>query len=165
MTRTQKQIAAIVAIALFVGFFLWGRSAEAAEARLGIGFGITANKGATYQEMMVTTDDLRWYGAATRMGGDDRHDYQTWRITTGYRVNWREGHKIEPFMRLGVAYFTEQPTDYISDNWAFDMAVGIRLWDIVEVEFDQHNSTGGRSSQNEGLDAPMVSVVLPFGRL
>ena len=160
---TTKQAYAIGLIALFIGFFLWGRVAEAAEARLGVGWAYQNTAGATYQELMVTSSDLRWYGAATRIGGDDRHNYEYWRVTAGYRVNWRSATNFNPYMRLGVAYFDEEPTDYISDQFAFDMAAGLRLYNLVELEIE-HNSTAGRSSQNEGLDAVTLSVVLPFGR-
>lgn len=164
MNRTVKQSLTILAIIIFVGVFLWGRSADAAEARIGLGFGYASNIGATYQELMLISDDLRWYSAVTRIGGDNRHDYQYWRFTAGYRVNWRRETNFSPYMRLGAAYFSEEPTGYISDRLAFDMAIGMRLWNIVELELDQHNSTAGRSNRNQGLDAVMLSVVLPFGK-
>lgn len=159
-----KEAVSVLMIVIFIAFFAWGRSADAAEARLGLGFGFSGIEGARYQEIMLTSDDLRWYGAATRIGNDDRHNYQYWRFTAGYRVNWRRDTQFSPFMRLGAAYFDEVPFDYISDHLAFDMAIGVRLWDIVELEFDQHNSTAGRSDQNEGLNAILLAFVLPFGK-
>ena len=161
--RPKKALVVLV-IALFVAVFLWGRTADAAEARLGIGFGYASNEGATYQELMLTSDDLRWYGAVTRIGGDTRNNYHYTRFTAGYRVNWRRETNFSPFMRLGAAYFDKEPTDYISDDLAFDMAIGVRLYDIVELEIDQHNSTGGRSDQNEGLDGFMLGLTFPFGK-
>lgn len=161
-TLSLKKWLAIAAIATFLGFFLWGRAAEAAEARLGLGFGYASNLGATYQELMVTSAKRNWYGAVTRIGGDNRNNYHYTRFTVGYRVNWRRETNFSPFLRLGAAYFDKQPTDYISDDLAYDMAIGVRLWQIVDIEFDQHNSTSGRSDQNEGLDAFLLGVSLPF---
>jgi len=154
---------AILAIVIFFGFFLWGMKADAAEVRLGVGFGYASQAGARYEEIMLTSGDRHWYGAVTRIGGDDRHNYQYWRFTGGYRVNWRRGLKVSPYLRLGAAYFDDIPEDYISEHLAFDLAIGLRLWDVLEIELDQHNSTAGRSANNEGLDAATVSVVLPFG--
>ena len=164
LNLSRGKVLAILAIVIFVGLFLWGMKADAAEARLGLGFGYSNSEGSRYQEMMLTSSDRRWYGAVTRIGGDDRHNYQYWRFTAGYRVNWRRDKRFSPYMRLGVAYFDDVPFDYISEHLAFDMAIGVRLWDIVELEFDQHNSTAGRSDQNEGLNAILLGVVLPFGR-
>lgn len=161
--RKLKQYVLIGLILVFVGFFLWGRSAEAAEARIGVGFGYASNAGATYQELMVTSTNRNWYGAVARIGGDDRNNYHYTRFTVGYRVNWRDETRVSPYLRLGAAYFDNEPTDYVSDPLAFDMAIGVRLWNIVEIEFDQHNSTAGRSDQNEGLDAWLLGVTLPFG--
>lgn len=146
-------------IAAFFGFFVWGVTADAAEASIGLGY--SPKHETRYQQVMVTTDSRNWYFSATRIGGDVRHDYQYGRLGVGYRVNWRRDARLSPYMRLGGVYFTEEPTDYISDQWAFDMVVGTRLWQIVELEW-QHNSTAGRSTQNEGLDAVSLSVVLPF---
>jgi hypothetical protein len=160
--KKVKQLALIGVIITFVGFFLWGVKADAAELRLGFATGYQANAGAAYQELMVTSSDRHWYAAVTRIGGDDEHNYKYNRWTAGYRVNWRRDKRISPFMRLGVAYFTEPPTDYISDEYAFDLAIGFRFFNVVELELDQHNSTGGRSDENEGLDAVMLSMVLPF---
>lgn len=160
----KGKLGTYILITLFVILFVWGRTADATEIRLGVGLGITHQKGSRYHEAMLISTDKHWYAAATRIGGDHRHNYQYWRITAGYRVNWRQDKTISPFMRFGTAYFTEQPTDYISDSWAFDMAIGIRVWDVLEIEFDQHNSTGGRTNQNEGLDAVLIGITMPFGR-
>jgi hypothetical protein len=159
MKRATKQKIAILAIITFIGFFLWGRAADAAEVGVGLGF---SKNGATHQQVTLTSTDLRWYGSVTRIGGDRRHNYIYGRVAAGYRVNWRRDTRFSPYMKLGGVYFTKEPTDYISDSWAYDMNIGVRVWDIVELEY-QHNSTAGRSSQNEGLDTVMVSVVLPFG--
>jgi len=157
--KKLKQYTLIGLIVVFVGFFLWGRTADAGEASIGLGF---AGNGATYQQVMVMDNERKWYASATRIGGDRRHNYVYGRLAVGYRVNWRRVSRFSPYMRLGGVYFTDEPTDYISDDFAFDMAIGTRLWQIVDVEY-QHNSTAGRSNQNEGLDAVTLSVVFPFG--
>jgi hypothetical protein len=162
MRRPKQWILGYLIVA-FVAMFLWGRPAESAEARLGLGFGYASNEGAVYQEMMVTSTSRQWYAGVTRIGGDDRHDYQYWRLSAGYRLNWRGGAKLSPYVRVGAAYFDEAPTDYISDKLAFDLAVGIRICDLFELELDQHNSTAGRSDNNEGLDAVSLSLIFPFG--
>ena len=157
-TPTMKQSIAIGAIIMFIGLFVWGRVADAAEAGIGLGF---SKNGATHQQVTLTTTDLRWYGSVTRIGGDRRHNYVYGRLGAGYRVNWRRETRFSPYLKLGAVYFTKEPTDYISDQWAFDMNVGMRMWNVVELEY-QHNSTAGRSSQNEGLDTLFLNVVLPF---
>lgn len=159
--RTKKTVVVNI-LAFLLSFCLFSSLAEAADVRLGVGFGYSNNTGARYQELMLLTDDRRWYGAVTRIGNDDRHNYQYSRFTAGYRVNWRLSTKVSSFLRLGAAYFSEEPTDYISDKLAFDIAIGVRLWNVLEIEFDQHNSTAGRSTQNEGLDAVLVGIVFPF---
>ena len=47
-------------------------------------------------------------------------------------------------------------------RYAYDLAFGLRFWQILELEFDQHNSTAGRSNDNTGLDAIYLGFVLPF---
>ena len=160
--QNKSKALVVLAIFIFIGFFAWGRSADAAELRLGVGAGYTKNMGARSQEIMLTWDDRHWYAAVTRIGGDTLHNYQFTRVTAGYRVNWRRGKRFSPFMRLGGAYFDDEPWDYISDQWAFDMAFGVRLWDVLELEIDQHNSTAGRSDQNSGMDTIMLGMVFPF---
>lgn len=153
---------AVLAIAIFVGFYLWGLKADAAELGLGLAKGYASNKGATYQEFMLRDDQRHWYGSLARIGGDDRNDYHYWRVCGGYQVNWRRGTSFSPYARLGACGFDEAPTDYISDQLAYELAFGVRLWDIVEIDIDQHNSTAGRSNQNEGLDAVMLRILWRF---
>lgn len=164
MVKPNKQeVFLLLVIVAFLGFFMWGLRADASEVRVGVGAGYTSNVGSRSQELMFTSTDLHWYGAVTRVGGDNLHNYKFTRVTAGYRVNWRRDKKVSPFMRFGMAYFDKEPYDYISDQWAFDMAIGIRFWGILELEFDQHNSTAGRTDQNSGLDTVMLGIVLPFG--
>lgn len=42
MKISRKKALAILAVAIFVGFFVWGRTADAAEARLGLGIGYSS---------------------------------------------------------------------------------------------------------------------------
>lgn len=149
---------------IVIGLFLCSGVANSAEARLGIGLGYNANVGARYQEVMLTSSDRHWYFALTNIGNDERYNYQYLRYTAGYRFNWGKETKFSPYLRLGVAYFDEEPFDYISDKTAFDVAIGFRLWNVIELEIMEHNSSAGRTEQNEGLDAISISVVMPFGK-
>ena len=160
----KKRLLGIAVVVLFAGLFLWGSYAEASEGRLGLGFGYTANVGSRTMEFMLTSDDLRWYGSVSKIGGDYRHNYQFTRWCGGYRVNWRREKSIMPFMRLGACYFDEPPFDYISSDYAYDLSVGVRLWGVAELELLQHNSTAGRSDQNEGVDGILLGIVFPFGK-
>lgn len=151
-------------IAIFVVLFAWGvarQTADAAEIRLGLGRGASNDNAWIMQELMLTTDS-HWYFGAAWLGGDDVLP-DTMRFTAGYRVSWRDGLRVAPYMRGGMAYFRDEPTDIISDNWAYDMAVGLRLYRVVDLEY-QHNSTAGRSLQNSGSDIPALAVVVPFGK-
>lgn len=154
---------AVGAILTFIAFFMWGMKADAAELRLGIGMGINHHEGARYQEFMLTDNNRHWYLSATRVGNDDRHNYQYWRGCGGYRVNWRKETNFSPYMRLGACYFNEIPVDYVSDYLTYDLAIGFRILEIADLELIQHNSTGGRSIHNEGLDAIVLGLVFPFG--
>lgn len=159
-----KKALAVVAIVVFLGFFLWGVKADAAEVGLGLGFGYASNEGATYQEMMVRDSQRNWYFSAARIGGDTRNDYHYWRFCGGYQVNWRKNSNFAPYARLGACGFDQEPTDYVSDTVAYELAFGFRLYDLIEIDIDTHNSTAGRSNQNEGIDGAMLRVVLPFGK-
>ena len=162
--QNPKKAAVVLIIALFVAVFIWGRSAEAGEPEfgLGLGFGYASNEGATYQELFLRDASRNWYGSVNRIGGDTLNNYEYWRFCGGWQVNWRKNSNISPYSRLGACWFDEAPTDYISDNLAYELALGVRLWNIVEIDIDTHNSTAGRSEQNEGLDAVMIRMVFPF---
>lgn len=151
-----------VIVAIFVAVFLWGRSADAAELRLGLAAGTFNTQGAVTQDLMLTSTDLHWYANISRWGGDARGLDEVTRFSGGYRVNWRRDKFVSPFLRLGVAYFDQEPMPYVSDNWTFDMGAGLRFNNILELEA-QHNSTAGRSRWNTGLDNITLAVVLPFG--
>jgi hypothetical protein len=151
----------MVLVAIFVALFLWGVKADAAELRIGLGYSIFNTDGTVTQDLMLTSTDRRWYAQATRIGRSTTFDPLT-RFSFGYRVNWRRNTNFSPYLRLGMAHFSAEPIGYISDLTAFDMGVGARLWDLVEVEV-QHNSTAGRTDQNEGINIVCLCVVLPFG--
>ena len=106
-------------ITIFVVLFSWGvsrQTADAAEVRLGLGRGASNGNEWIMQELMLTTDS-HWYFGIARLGGDDVLP-DTVRLTTGYRVSWRDDMRVAPYLRGGVAYFKDEPTDIISDNWA-----------------------------------------------
>lgn len=149
------------AIAIFCVLFAWGivrQQAEAADLRLGLGFGVSNDNGWIGQELMFT--HKHWYGAAMRLGGDDILA-DTTRLTVGYRVEWRDERRLSPYLRFGAAYFLDQPTDIISDQWAYDMAMGVQLFGVADLEY-QHNSTAGRSLQNSGNDMLIASLKVRF---
>lgn len=146
----------VLAVLIFIVLFAWGLAK--AEVRLGVGKGVTHDNEWTAQDVLLTNKD--WYFQFTRLGGDELLP-DTWRYSIGYRVEWREGSQVEPFLRLGVAYFDDVPYPVISEKYTFDMAVGVRAWRVVEFEW-QHNSTAGRSDRNWGNDIFLLSVVLPL---
>lgn len=147
-------------VVVFAMLFIWGlgKVANAGEVSLGVGGGATNGNDWIGQFVMISDRD--WYASAMRVGGDDVQP-DTWRYAIGYRVDWREDKKIAPFLRLGAAYWADEPTPLISDQWSYDMSAGVRLWRVVDVEW-QHNSTAGRTDFNKGNDMPFVNVVLPF---
>lgn len=153
------------AVMVFTVLFTWGmivNRAEAAEVRLGIGFGATNDNGWVAQEIMLMGE--HWYGSVMFLNGDDVQP-ATKRWAAGYRVNWRRDMRVSPYMRLGAAYWEDIPIPLISEHVSFDMAVGIRFWQVAELEW-QHNSTGGRKDflggHNSGNDIPFLGVAFAF---
>ena len=148
-------------ILIFVVLFAWGiymQTADAAEARLGLSKGVTHHSDWTGMEGMFVYRN--WYLNAARLGNDDVLP-DTVRLALGYRVMWRDEMRLSPYLRLGGAYFMDEPTDIISDRWAYDMTVGLRIFSVVDLEW-QHNSTAGRSLQNSGNDMLLLGMVVPF---
>lgn len=150
-------------IVAFIILAAWGtwEQVYGAELRVGLGGGVTNDNEWIGQELMVNSDRRHWYASVIRVGGDDALP-DTWRFAAGYRVNWRRDKNVWPYLRLGAGYFLDEPGHLISDKLAFDMAVGIRFWKILELEW-QHNSTAGRSDHNDGNDILMLGLVVPFG--
>jgi len=154
-----------VAVVIFIVVFLWGyfNEVEAAEyeGRLGLGTQATdrEDRGKAITQDFMFTIDRDWYMEATRFGNGTVIP-ETWRFSAGRRVDWREETYFAPFVRLGAAYWLE-PSVLVSENWTFDMAVGFRAWNIVEIEY-QHNSTAGRSGKNTGVDIVGLYVVFDF---
>lgn len=158
--RWAKSAAAL--IALFLILFLWGRSSEAAEVGIGLGAGVNHSSGAVGQELSVTSDDLRWFASYTRLGGrpgDTVLAYNN-RWVGAYRVFWRRDHDLMPYMALGAAYF-EEPTVLVTERLTYDLRVGLRWNNIVELEY-AHNSTAGRSQRNAGIDFITLRAVFRF---
>ena len=142
-------------IAIFCALFAWGVTAQA-EGRLGLSTGVSNDNRWIGQELMLAHKN--WYGSAARLGGDKLLP-DTVRLAVGYRVRWRNERRFSPYLRLGGAYFMDEPTDIISDRWAYDMSIGFRLFNVIDTEY-QHNSTAGRSLQNSGNDMILVGVVI-----
>ena len=154
-------IAKWIAIAIFIVLFSWGvvrQQADAAELRLGLAFAVTNDNDWIGQELMFVHKN--WYGSVIRLGNDNVLP-DTVRLAAGYKVGWRDGRRISPFLRLGGAYFKDEPTDIISDRWAYDMALGLRLYSVLDLEYS-HNSTAGRSIQNSGNDMLLVGLTVGF---
>lgn len=147
-------------IVAFVVLAIWGgcQMAEAQEAGIGIGFGATNGNNWTGQQIFVSNGT--WYGSFMRVDGDDTLP-QTNRYSIGYRISWRQQTRFTPYLKIGAAYFEHDITPLISDRWAYDMAVGARLWRVADIEW-QHNSTAGRSDFNDGVDMPFLFLTFQF---
>lgn len=150
-------------VVAFIVIFALGMCSERARAegvdlRVGLGFGATNDNEWIVQEIMLTDRD--WYASVLRTG-DDRVLPDTWRFAVGYRVDWREDKRLAPYARFGFAYWLDQPRPVVSENLTYDMAVGLRFWQIMDLEW-AHNSTAGRSEFNDGNDNVVLSFVLPF---
>lgn len=156
-----------IAVLIFVVVFLWGRCAEAGEVGVGLGFGLptTRSEGLVTQEIMLKTDDYRWYMSYARVGAN-KNDYlhlrQNDRWTAGYQLVFRRGKDVEPYMMLGVAYYEEPPLNLISERLTYDMRIGVRLYDVVEIDIDGHSSTASRADINTGLDVISLRAVFQF---
>lgn len=156
-----------VAVLLFVLVFMWGRNAEAAEVGIGLGWGVlgTRSEGVVTQELMLKTNDYRWYVSYARIGANQNDRLQMRqndRFTAGYQLVFRRGMKVEPYMMLGMAYFEDPPMNLISERLTYDMRLGVRIKDIVELELDGHNSTASRSDYNSGMDVMSLRAVFRF---
>jgi hypothetical protein len=123
-----------------------------------LGFGVTNDSNWIGQELMLTHN--HWYGSVMRVGGDNVLP-DTARLAAGYKVEWRDGRRVSPYLRLGGSYFLDEPTDIISDRWAYDMAMGLRMFGVLDLEY-QHNSTAGRSIQNSGNDMLLIGITVGF---
>lgn len=155
----MKKTAKWIVIGIFIALMAWGiyrQQADAAELRLGLGRGVSNGNEWVGQELAIA--HRHWYGSVSRLGGDDLLP-DTVRLAAGYRADWRTEQRLAPYLRLGGAYFTEEPTDLISDRWAYDMALGLRIFGVLDLEY-QHNSTAGRSLQNSGNDMLLLGLVV-----
>lgn len=166
MKRKWYQKWTVWAVIAFVIVFTWGyvqqNEADGAELQIGLGHGATNNN--DWIAMNVAVYHNQWYLSGARYGGEDEAFLpDTSRYALGYRVDWRDEKTIEPFMRFGVAYWTDEPSNLISDRWSYDMSVGVRLWSVLELEW-QHNSTAGRSDFNKGNDVVVLGWVFSVSR-
>jgi len=161
----KGKILTTLAIIAFVVAFLWGRNAQSAEVGLGLGFGTFNAADATIQELSVITDDLHWFASYSRVGGVDSdrlQDKYNDRYVIAYRVFWRDDKDFRPYLSLGVAYFDKAPERLISEHLAYDLRLGVRWKDILELDVDGHNSTAGRSERNTGIDSVNLRIVFQF---
>jgi len=161
---SRRKWYAVLAVVLFLVVFLIGLRAEAAdwEYRAGLGTQVLdrADRGEHIAiEALVYRDRDLYLGLSHFGNGSVVPD--TYRLAAGWRVEWREGSEFEPMMRFGMAYWHPFDSGLVTERWTYDMAVGVRVFRIVEVEW-QHNSTAGRAERNTGVDLLMVSAVFPF---
>ncbi len=157
MTNKEK-ILKWTAIAIFIGLAAWGLKAESAEVGIGLSHAVSHESKWIGQHMYLSDRD--WYIEATKYGGEDRLP-DTWRYTAGFRVDWRPDTRIEPYLKIGVAYFEDKPVWVISDHWAYDMSMGMRFFGVLDLEYN-HNSTGGRSDHNKGNDLINLYLIKEF---
>lgn len=158
----KKEYLKWLAILIFILLFAWGtytQNADAAEVRIGMSKAFTHGTEWTGQELLFV--HRNWYANIARIGGDEALP-DLMRYSVGYRVKWRNEKRVSPYLRLGMAYFEIEPFDLISDVWAYDMAVGSRFFEVLDIEW-AHNSTAGRSAQNEGVDMLLIGITVPFG--
>lgn len=144
----------------FLALFVWGlvlNEAKADELRIGLGYGILKSEGFITQELLYRPHP-HWYLSIAETE-NHRRDYRSVRYAAGHQVVFRDGKKIEPFLRLGFAHFRRAPNDWVSAKNTYDLAIGFRFWDVVELEIDQHQSTAGRSPVNIGLDGVYLGVL------
>lgn len=166
----MRKWAVRIAIALLVLVTAFGvyNEAYAQEVKLGLGYGVSHTEGWIMQEVVISDRD--WYGSIARLGGDDSGSCMvqlcealptTWRVAAGYRADFREGLNLSPYTRMGIAYFKDAPNMVVSEHLTFDLAVGVRLYKVVDLEL-QHQSTAGRAYRNWGTNLITLSLVLPW---
>jgi len=145
-------------IAIFIGFAAWGLRSEAAELGVGLSKAVSHGSEWTGQHLQFVHKD--WYIEAAKLGGEDRLP-DTFRYSSGFRIDWREKKEFSPFLKLGMAYFKEEPAWIISDRWSYDMSLGVRFFKVLDLEFN-HNSTAGRTDFNKGNDLINLYLVKEF---
>lgn len=157
----KKVKPAVWGVLVFIGLLFWGfsREADAAEHALTIGLG----KGMLHENDSTTQQigyeyNRRWYAKATLIDGRGVID-RTYRYTVGRRVAFRPGKTIDPYMRIGVGYFSVVPDELVNDHWVFDLGLGIDFNEIGRLEYS-HNSTAGRSRPNTGVDMVLLTFYL-----
>lgn len=147
-------------IGLFVILFSFGVYKEAYSAEVGLGISHAISHDSKWMGQHVMFGNRNWFLEVARLGGEPRLP-DTYRYVVGYRVDWREPYMFSPFMKMGAAYFKDIPDYVVSDHWAYDMSVGLRLFKVIDFEYN-HNSTGGRSERNKGNDLLTLTMVIPI---
>lgn len=149
-----------ILVVLFIALAIWAvysSKAEAAEIGLGLGAGATNDNGWIAQE--ITVRHGHWYGSILRTGDDDALP-DTWRFAAGWRYDWRADKRVSPFIGFGAAWWADDITPLISDRLSYDMRLGLRFWDVVDLGW-QHASTAGRARFNDGSDLVVLRLVFP----
>lgn len=160
-TTMNKKVLKWTIISIFIALLGWGivnEKANAAEGSIGLSFAFSHGSDWIGQHLEVGNRD--WYFGVARFGNEDKLP-DTNRYTVGTRVDWREGYTISPFLKFGLAYFQDEPTWIISDRWAYDMTVGARFFEVIDLQIN-HNSTAGRTDFNKGNDIAILSIVREF---
>lgn len=155
----------VLLVILFAILFVIGLKAEAAEHEMhvGVGVGVANVETDVGHQQIGYRYDGRWYAEALRTGGGETDDGATlednWRWSVGRYVHFRRDRAVDPFLRLGAAYWRRAPSALVGDRLTFDMAAGVELYDVVRVSW-QHNSTAGRSEPNTGYDLVVLTLRL-----
>lgn len=155
----------IALVAAFVYGLLRGPTAQAATLELppahrvtiGVGYGLIHAQGLVVQELGYEYDD-RWTVRLTRTGNDARIP-DTWVGAVGRRVPLYDGKHFSPFVAIGAAWFDEPPSAVVDSRLVFDLEVGVRYRNVVDLVW-HHNSTSGRSDPNSGIDYWLLRAVL-----
>jgi len=148
----------VLLILLFIGLFFWALNAEAEEKafELGLAAGFYHSEQHITQRIGFNYAD-KWIAQYERHGGNG-YDISN-SISAQRQVVFRQGRKLEPYLRLGVSYFDVPVRDLDADEvrylvherLTFSLGAGVRLSKVMSLGFE-HNSTAGRSDPNRGLD-------------
>lgn len=156
--RGRTKIAVIAIFVILIGILAF-RKATAYELQIGLGHGF-GNTDVITQDFAIEYDGF--YGRVVRLGDEPILPDKLWKLSAGWRGYFREGTNFQPYLYIGAAWFTEEPSSVISDRLAYDMGLGLRFYKVFDLNYE-HNSTAGRTSKNRGLDVISVRVAIPFG--
>lgn len=162
---------------------LWGAQSLADHSiTLGAGYGYSNTKRLNSHVLEYSYNN-RWILGIKRMGGVGFDN------TTGFyaahKWTFRQGRRFQPFLQLGVGYtqdlipdpydnaaiafsWTDNPIildpgnePIVSDRWTHHIYGGVR-WRQFSVGI-MHESTGGQSARNQGIDQVVFSVNIKLG--